>query len=206
MIKILLADDHAIIRAALKTIIQNNIPGSVVEETMNGDLVLDKIQQNEYDLLILDINMPGLNCMELINRIFSQKTDSRILIFSMNPPVPFEKIYLQLGVKGYLTKTSSQDEIIKAIHTAVAGNIYRSHIEETGAITHGVNPFESLSPREFEIMQHMLHGEKVKEIYRQSGLAASTISTYKVRIHNKLGTKNFMELIALAKAYNIIKD
>ena len=207
MIKILLADDHAIIRAALKTIIENNIAGCVVEETLDADSVLEKIQENEYDLLILDLNMPGLNSIELIGRIDSIKAGSQILIFSMNPTVPFEKIYLKLGVKGYLTKTSSPDEIIKAIHMVVAGNTYRSPTKETDAITRGfTNPFDSLSPREFEIMRYLLHGERLKEIYRQSRLAASTISTYKARIHNKLGTKNIMELIALAKAYNIIKD
>jgi two-component system invasion response regulator UvrY len=207
MIKILLADDHSIIRSALRIIIENNIPGSVVEETIDADLVLEKIMENNYDLLILDINMPGINSVELINKIFSFNADVRIVIFSMNPTVPFEKIYLQLGAKGYLSKTFSHDEIITALHTVLAGGIYRSYPAETGDTKSSpANPFELLSPREFEIMQHLLHGKGVKEIYSQSGLAASTISTYKARIHAKLGTKNIMELISLAKAYNIIKD
>jgi Response regulator containing a CheY-like receiver domain and an HTH DNA-binding domain len=207
MIKILLADDHSIIREALRIIIENNIPGSVVEETMDADSVLKKAHENEYDLLMLDINMPGINSVELIAKILSVKAGSRILIFSMNPAVPFEKIYLGLGAKGYLSKTSSHDEIIKAIDTVMAGNIYRSCTKETGVAASAFsNPFESLSPREMEILQYILHGKAVKEIYSQSGLAASTISTYKARIHNKLGTKNIIDLMSLAKTYNIIKD
>ena len=210
MTKILLADDHSIIRAALKTIIENNITGSVVEETADGDSVVEKIQNTDYDLLILDINMPGINSVDLIGKILSFKPQARILIFSMNPEVPFAKMYLQLGAIGYLTKTSSPEEIVKSIHTVLTGKKYLSYnLQEEFAdalIGPSLNPFQNLSSREFEIMLHVLRGETVKEISRQSGLGNSTVSTYKARIYEKLKTRNIMELVALAKTYNIIKD
>lgn len=206
MVKILLADDHSVIRSALKIIIENNITGSVVEEAEDADTVLHKIQLTDYDLLILDINMPGINSVDLITGIFAFNASARILIFSMNPVVPFEKIYLQVGAKGYLTKTSSHDEIITAIETVMAGNIYQTNSGEgVSKSNEQDNPFSKLSAREFEIMVHVLRGETVKEIHRQTGLAASTISTYKARIQLKLGVTNNMEMVALAKAYNIIK-
>lgn len=209
MTKILLADDHSIIRAALKTIIETNIAGSVVEETGDGNSVLEMAGNIQYDLLILDINMPGMNSVELIGKILSVKAEAKILIFSMNPEVPFGKMYLQLGVKGYLTKTSSQADIIKAIHTVLAGNRYVTNVQ--GEFTNAsknvsANPFDILSPRELEIMQHVLRGETVKDICTQTGLGSSTVSTYKARIYEKLDTRNVMEVIALAKAYHILKD
>lgn len=211
MTKILLADDHSIIRAALKTIIETNISGSVVEETSTGDLVIEKMQRDDYDLLILDINMPGINSVDVIANILSVKPESRILIFSMNPDVPFAKIYLQLGAKGYLTKTSSHSDIIDAIHAILEGNLYisdniKSEFNNNMITGKSGNPFDSLSPREFEVMLHVLNGETVKEICSQTGLTSSTVSTYKARIFEKLQTKNLMEIIALAKAHNIIKD
>lgn len=207
MIKILLADDHSVIRSALKKIIEDNIPGAVVDESVNADVVLQMIQQSDYNLLILDINMPGINSVDLMARILARDPDERILIFSMNPVVPFEKIYLKLGAKGYLTKTSSQDEIINAIKTVIAGNTYYTNTGEPYAITNQHNnPFNNLSAREFEIMLHVLRGETVKEIYRQTGLAVSTISTYKTRIQEKLGVNNNMELVSLARIYKIIKE
>lgn len=205
MIKILLADDHSVIRSALKKIIEDNIPGSVVEETVNADMVVEKIQTKNYNLLVLDINMPGINSVDLLAKIFSMDKAARVLIFSMNPVVPFEKMYLKLGAKGYLPKTSSQEEIFKAIHTILDGNIYHTLEPDTTTISN-INPFKNLSQREFEILMHVLRGETVKEIFRQTGLAVSTISTYKARIHEKLGTHNNMELVSLAKKYDIIKE
>lgn len=205
--KILLADDHSVIRSALKLIIENNIAGAVVEEADNADTVLQKIQKSDYDLLILDINMPGINSVDLIAGIFAINAGARILIFSMNPVVPFEKIYLQLGAKGYLTKTSSHDAILNAIETVMAGDTYLpNNGDAISKSSEGDNPFSKLSAREFEIMIHVLRGETVKEIYRQTGLAVSTISTYKARIQQKLGVNNNMEMVALAKAYNIINE
>ena len=210
MTKILLADDHSIIRSALKTIIEANLTGAVVEETADGDSVIESMLHSNFDLYILDINMPGINSVDLINKLFSIKQDARILIFSMNPEIPFAKMYMQLGAMGYLSKTSSPVDIIKAIHTVLGDRRYLGYdVQEdvAEALTgKSINPFNNLSPREFEIMEHMLSGETVKEICKQTGLGNSTISTYKTRIFDKLKTKKIMEIITLAKSYNIIRD
>lgn len=208
MTKILLADDHSIIRTALKTIVENNITGVAIEETTDGDMVLEKIQGNKYDLLILDINMPGLGSVDLIEKILAYNPEARILIFSMNPDTPFAKMYLKLGVMGYLTKTSSPAEIIKAIRDILKGKVYVSEkvqadIQDAPFML-SANPFEQLSPRELEILQYILRGESVKEICGRSGLNSSTVSTYKARIYEKLGTRNFMEINILAKAHHIL--
>jgi len=209
MIKILLADDHSIIRTALKIIVESNIAGALVEETTDGDAVLEKIQLDDYDLLILDINMPGIGSVELINKILSYNQDARILIFSMNPEMPFARMYLKLGVMGYLTKTSAPGEIINAIHDVLAGKVYLSKkvqedMLETPVMLSG-NPFEHLSPRELEMLHFILEGQSVKDICRISGLNSSTVSTYKARIYEKLGTRNVMEIVSLAKAHHIIQ-
>lgn len=196
----------------MRIILENNIAGVLVEETSDGDSVIEilQLQENEYDLLVLDINMPGINTVDLVGKILELDADARILIFSMNPDIPFAKIYLKMGVAGYLTKTSSPDEIIKAIYTVLAGKIYASDkVQAALQVSQApvlANPFESLSPREFEIMLHVLRGETVKEICQQSGLSSSTVSTYKARVYEKLGTRNIMEIISLANAHHILKD
>jgi two-component system invasion response regulator UvrY len=205
MAKILLADDHSIVREGLKTFIQNIIPESDIEEAYDGASVLKKITCNKYALIILDINMPDTDSFGLVSNILAAKPKSKILIFSMNSEDIFAKKYLKLGAMGYLSKYASEDEFRLAIENVMSNKRYvtPSFME---ALTEGAlgkkannqNPFDLLSRRELEIVRHLIKGESGLQIGTCLNLHASTISTYKAGIFEKLACKNIMEINELA--------
>lgn len=211
MTKILLADDHAIIRQGLKILIEKIVPHSEIDEAWDGESAFRKIKKNDYDVIILDVTMPDTDSFGLVVNIISFKPESKILMFSMNPEEIYAKKYLQLGAKGYLPKDSSEDEIKKAISLVIDNKKYISAslkeilIEDALAGNKSSNPFESLSKREFEIASHLIRGESVSEISNNLNLHTSTVGTYKARIFDKLGCNNLVDLNKMAKVYNIIQ-
>jgi len=212
MIKILLADDHAVIRAGLKEYIRNIIPHSVIEETGDGDTAFAKIKHNDYALIILDINMPDTDSFGLVSNILAVKPGSRILIFSMNAEEIYARKYLKLGALGYLNKEASIDEVRKAIENVMDNKKYLSPSLTQRLIdrvltgnANNDNPFDVLSPRELEITRHLLKGESVSTIGSCLHLHTSTIGTHKARIFQKLHCKNSIEINALARLHNFIQ-
>jgi two-component system, NarL family, invasion response regulator UvrY len=211
MIKILLADDHSIVRSGLKTYIEKIIPHSAIEEASDGDAVFEKIRLGDYDLIILDINMPPDNSFDLVSNILTVKPRTRILMFSMSPEEIYAKKYLSLGALGYLNKDASAVEIEQAINLVLKNRRYLSP-SLTQALTESAlgknpnnqNPFNLLSPRELEIVRHLMRGESVSEIGECLHLHTSTIGTHKARIFQKLHCKNIMELNELAILHNFI--
>ena len=208
MIKILLADDHAIIRAGLKIFIEKTIAHSVIDEADDGDSAFEKIKQKDYNMIILDVNMPGTDSFGLVSNILALKADSKILMFSMNAEEVYAKKYLQLGAKGYLSKASSEDEITKALNTVLENKRYLSaalsqSLTEDALGRKPENPFDSLSPREFEIVQHLVRGESLSEICDKLNLHASTVGTHKARIFEKLGCSNIIDISQLAKVHKV---
>lgn len=212
MIRILLADDHVIIRAGLKTYIQNIIPHSSVEEAYDGNSTFEKIKQNNYALIILDINMPSTDSFGLVSNILAVKPDAKILMFSMNSEEIFAKKYLNLGALGYLNKDASADEIKQAINNVMSNKRYISSSltqiltdSALGKKASNQNPFDLLSPRELEIVRHLMKGESVSQIGECLNLHTSTVGTHKARILEKLNCKNVIGINELARLHNIIK-
>lgn len=210
MINILLADDHVIIRAGLKTFISNYIAHSVIDEVGEGNDALKKVREKNYQLIILDVNMPNTDSFGLVSNIIACKPDSNILMFSMNSEDIYAKKYLLLGAKGFLSKASPELEIRKALDKVISGNRYISpelnHVfteELLGKRTD--NPFEKLSVREFEIVLHLLKGESLSDICNVLHLQPSTVGTHKARLFQKLMCTNVVDLLALAKVYNVIQ-
>ena len=208
MINILLADDHAIIRAGLKIFIQNYIPHSVVDEAGDGESAFEKVKEKDYRLIILDVNMPNTDSFGLVSNIMAQKPDSNILMFSMNAEEIYAKKYLQLGAKGYLSKASSETEIKNALDKVINAKRYISpaltqSLTEDALGNKSNNPFDNLSPREFEIVLHLIRGESLAEICSLLSLQTSTVGTFKARIFDKLHCSNIIDLHALAKVYNL---
>lgn len=212
MIQILLADDHAIIRAGLKTYIQNIIPDSNIEEAFDGNSTFEKIKENDYALIILDINMPATDSFGLVGNILATKPESKILMFSMNSEEIFAKKYLNLGALGYLNKDASADEIKHAINNVMNNKRYMSS-SLTQALTDSAlgkkannqNPFDLLSSRELEIVRHLMKGESVSQIGAYLNLHTSTVGTHKARILEKLNCKNVIEINELARLHNFIQ-
>ena len=209
MPKLLLADDHFIIRTGLKFIIENFIPNSKIDEAEDGDSSFEKIKKNNYDLLILDVNMPNTDSFRLVSDILALKPGAKILMFSMNDEEVYARKYLKMGVMGYIKKDEHVEEIKKAITTILNNKKYISPglsqilIEDL----HGnnpENPFDILSRREFEIVQRLVRGESVAEICQKLTLHSSTVGTHKARIFEKLKCSNIIDLNLLAKVHNII--
>lgn len=209
MINILLADDHAIIRTGLKIFIENFVPHSLIDEAWDGDTAFKKIKEKDYQLIILDVNMPGTDSFGLVSNILAYKADANILMFSMNAEEIYAKKYLQLGVKGYLSKAAPEAEMKAAIDNVLNSKRYISpslshSLTEEALGNKSGNPFDNLSPREFEIVMHLIRGESLAEICQALNLQTSTVGTYKARIFEKLKCSNIIDINTLAKVYNII--
>lgn len=210
MPNLLLVDDHAIIRTGMKMIIADFIPHCKIDEAQDGNSAFEKIKHSEYDLIILDVNMPNTDSFGLISNILAFKSDSKILMFSMNSEEMYAKRYLKMGAMGYVRKDAPQDEIKKAITTVLNNERYlsaelsESLLNALQSNNKSENPFDNLSPREFEIVQHLLHGESLADICSKLTLHSSTVSTHKARIFEKLKCKNIIDLNTLAKIHNII--
>ena len=210
MNRILLADDHEIMRSGLKLFINTLVPHSIIDEAWNGDSAIELIKLNEYQLIILDVNMPGADSFGLVSNVISIKPDARILMFSMNAEEVYAKRYLQFGAKGYISKTASSAELGNAISTVLnngryIGPVLNRLLTEEALGNHTTNnPFEKLSAREFEIVQPLIRGESITAICKTFSLRPSTVGTYKARIFEKLNCQNIIEVNRLARTYNMI--
>jgi two-component system, NarL family, invasion response regulator UvrY len=209
MQEILLVDDHPIITDGLKLVIENFMAHCKTDVAHDGDSAFEKIKHNNYDLIIMDISLPNTDSYKIVSNILAIKPHSRILMFSMNAEEMFAKRYLRMGTMGYLSKDAPLSEIKKAIEGALKNNRYMSpELKEklaTDVLNNNSqeNQFDKLSPREFEIVQHLVHGDSVSEISKKLNLHTSTIGTHKARIFEKLRCHNIVELVTMAKIHNI---
>ena len=209
MTKILVADDHAIIRTAIKNFLTGRFPFVEIDQAWDGKTVLEKIKQTEYNLVVLDVNMPETNSFELVGLVLHLKPSLNILMFSMNAEEVYAKRYLMIGAKGYLTKTAPESEMEEAVETVIKGGRYISDSLKDafmlGALGNiPINPFDRLSDREFKIAIFLVKGVSVTEISTLLNSAPSTIGTHKSRLFKKLECKNVLEINELARAYNVI--
>src|SRR5437868_178437 len=210
MNRILLADDHEIMRSGLKLFINTLVPHSIIDEAWDGDSAMQLIKKGEYRLIVLDVNMPGTDSFGLVSNVISIRPDARILMFSMNAEEVYAKRYLQLGAKGYISKTASSAELGNAINAVLNNGRYIGPVlsqlltEEALGTKAANNPFTRLSTREFEIVQHIINGESLTAICNTLCLQPSTVGTYKHRIYEKLNCKNIIDVNRLARIYNVI--
>lgn len=208
MISFLLADDHSIVRHGLKTLIRENFSFKEIHEVNDSGEVLRSIQKYHYDLLILDINMPGLDFTNLFHRINSMAIGPRVFVFTAFPENAYGLRCLHLGAFGFLTKTASNSEICIAIERIVEGKKYVS-----AALTHQLldgniygpshNPFQGLSSREMEIVLLLNSGKSLPEISSQLNIQYTTANTYKRRIFEKLRVDNIVSLSRLMHSYQV---
>lgn len=211
MINILIADDHSVLRTGLILILQGFLPHPVIDEAGDGNSTFEKIKENNYDLIILDVNMPNTDSFGLVANILALKPEMKILMFSMNDEAVYAKRYLKMGVMGYVRKDEPQAEIENAVTTVLSNRKYMSPALGQKLIddiqgNDSENPFDKLSAREFEIVQHLVQGESLTDICNKLTLHASTVGTHKARIFEKLKCKNIINLNALAKMHSVISE
>lgn len=208
MTKILLADDHPVIRAGLKIFIKKAIISSAIDEVWEAGAAYKKIEENEYALLILDATIAGKDSFELVHDTLALKPDAKILMFSVNNEELYAKKYLQLGAKGYLSKDASEVEIESAIYNVLNNKRYISaslleYFTDSMLTNRPDNPFDLLSAREFEIVQHLIRGATIMELSNKLHIHTSTVGTLKTRILKKLKCKNLVDINAIARVHNI---
>jgi two-component system, NarL family, invasion response regulator UvrY len=209
MIRVLLADDHAIVRTGLREILEETGDITAAGEASNGQEVLARVREHDYDVVVLDMSMPGRSGIELIRQVKSEKPKLRILVLSMHSEEQYAVRTLKAGASGYLTKESAADELVAAIRRIAAGGAYvtpetaQRLALDLGA-TSEAPPHTLLSDREFQVLQMIAGGKSVTEIARQLTLSVKTVSTHKSRILQKMGLANQAELIRYAIRHKLI--
>ena len=209
MIRIFIVDDHEIIREGLKKILKEESDILVVGEAQDGDDALRKIRNINCDIILLDMNMPGRSGIDLISDLKGIKPNVHILVLSIHPEDKFALRTLKAGASGYLCKDTALDELVIAIRKiSTKGRYISANLAEQLAfdiIPDDTNlPHESLSAREYEIMQKLAAGKKVKDIATELELSISTVFTYRSRIFEKLLVKSNVELTHYAISNKLI--
>ena len=204
----LLVDDHSIIRSGLKVLIEYDYNNAVIDEAIDGDSAYEAIKNNNYNLVILDINLPDTDTINLISNIKILKPTLPILIFSMNPELIFAKRYLKLGVNGFLNKEADNAQIREAIRSVLnkkrfLSNELQQFLSDEAILGVKETPFSQLSDREFEVALHLIKGKGISEIAAFLHLHTSTVGTYKGKIFEKCEVSSLVELNELAKIYNV---
>ena len=208
--RILLADDHNIIRYGVRMLIQESIPHALVSECADFDSLVYILKKEKFDLLICDIRMPGGNSFKIVEVIRFYNPDIKILIFSALKEENYAMRYLSVGANGYIQKDKEEGEIVQAVKTVMEKGSYLSkslseHLLEdvlSGKKSDTENPLSLLSHREMEIANLLMQGNTLSEIAHVLNLQLSTVSTYKSRLYEKLNISQLMELVNIFTLYN----
>lgn len=208
--KILIADDHAVVREGIKQIIKT-LPGiTKLDEAGDGNEALSKIKKGEYDIVILDISMPGLSGLDILQNLYNNKASTRVLMLSVHPEAQYAVRVFKLGACGYITKDCAFEELTIAIKKIASGGKYiAKSLAEKIAFdkidSTGLNPHEKLSEREFQVMLMLAKGKSVSEIAEEIFISDKTVSTYRTRILEKMGLNKNAELTIYAIKNNLIE-
>lgn len=208
MIKIVIADDHAIVREGLKRIVSSADGLEVVGEARDGNEVIQRVRDQSFDVLMLDLSMPGRNGMETIKLVRAEKPKLRVLVLSMHQELQYAVRAIKSGASGYLTKESAPEMLVQAIRKIASGGAYVSaEVAEQLALNampgSASLPHESLTDREFEVMQLLVAGTSVTHIAAKINLSVKTVSTHKSNLMQKLALDNQSELIRYAMRHGL---
>lgn len=209
MIRILVADDHTIVREGLKQILADVDDMAVRDEAGNGQEALAKIRESEFDVVLLDISMPGRSGLEILKEIKTERPKLPVLILSMHAEEQYAVRALRAGASGYMTKASAPDELIGAIRKVSCGRKYVSAaLAEKLALELDIDtkkpPHENLSDREYQVMLMLAAGKSVTEIAEELCLSVKTISTYRSRVMEKMNMKKNAELTLYAVQNHLV--
>lgn len=203
MPNILLVDDHEIVRKGLIQILAGSVPGISVDEAKDGRQALAMALEKSYALVLLDISMPGRGGLEVLKEIRSRRPGVPVMILSIYPEEEYAVRAFRAGASGYVTKDSAAEELVGAIRKVLSGGRYVSaSLAEKLAFElesdAGKPPHETLSDREYQVLQMIASGKTVTEIAKELALSVKTISTYRSRILEKMRAKNNAELTRYA--------
>ena len=203
MIRILIADDHAILRRGLKEILVSDLEGAICGEAEDAEQVLAQVQSQVWDLVILDVTMPGRSGIDVLRDLKQMCPKLPVLVLSMHPEEQYGRRALKAGAAGYMNKESAPEELIKAIEKVLAGGRYVSPLlAEKLAFDLNKNTdrpvHDTLSDREFEVLRMIASGKTVTHIAEELHLSVKTVSTYRARILEKMNMTTTAELMHYA--------
>lgn len=208
MIRVLVADDHQLVRDGLKQLL-NSAPGvEVGAEASNGDEVLAIVRISDFDLVLLDMSMPGLSGIDLIKRLKLERPKLKILVLSMHGEHQYAARAIKAGASGYLTKDSASGELVGAIRKIAAGGVHLTDAAAASLVGSAsvtdLPAHDQLSDREFEVFRLLCAGRGPTEIADQLHLSVKTVSTHKTRILQKMNLENIAELIRYAIRHELL--
>jgi DNA-binding NarL/FixJ family response regulator len=209
-LKVLIADDHAIVRQGLRQILQDTHDKIVIDEAENGHEVLEMVSSSAYNIILLDISMPGRSGLDILKQIKQNNREQKVLIISIHPEEQYAIRALKAGADGYMTKGSSPDELITAIYSILGGEAYvTSTIAQRLVLdlkaARGRLPHEMLSDREHEVLCMIAEGKSIAQISAELSLSVKTISTYRTRLLEKMNMKNNMQLTRYAMEHKLLE-
>ena len=210
MINVLLTDDHELVRTGIRRLLEDSKQVKIVGEAECGEDSLQLAQSLNPDVILMDVNMPGIGGVEACRRILQRNPKQKIIVLTVHNEKTFPKRLLEIGAKGYLTKDCGIDEMIKAIKQVNSGGSYiASSIAQQLALSllpgNDANPIDRLSRREFQVMLMISQGLTNVEISDKLCLSPKTISTYRLRVLEKLGAHNEVDLIKIAVEQGMIE-
>ena len=210
MIKVLLADDHSIVRAGLRRIVEESGDMQVIAEAADGREAIEKVHKTSPDVAIIDISMPGLDGLEVISQLKLYYPDLPLLILTMHEEGQYVVRAIEAGAMGYITKQSAPEQLVKAIRKVFSGHRY---LTDEGAealalsVAKGVrgqSPLDSLSMRELQVLRRLAMGHTNREIAKAYSISIKTVDTYRFRLLKKLNLRNNAELSRFAIQNNLI--
>lgn len=207
-IKVMLVDDHAVVRAGLRRLMENQTDLEVSMEADNGEQAYQLYNASHVDVIVMDLSMPGMGGLESARRILGRHPSAKIIIFSMHDNPTFASQVLKAGVKGYVTKTGADSDLLKAIHEVAKGKSYISpEVAQKIALESMVgedNPLNILSAREFEVFRLLTEGVSTEVVGERLKISHKTVANYHTMIKQKLGVNNPIEMVRLAIRYGVI--
>ena len=207
MIKIMLVDDHELVRTGVRRLLEDNPDLEIVGEASSGEEAISHIKELNPDVVLMDLNMPGIGGLETTKKIKHFAPHIRIIIVTMVDDTMFPQRLLKAGASGYLTKGAKSEEIMRAIRDVMVNKRYISPelaLKMATASDDDKSPFDGLSERELQVLMMLMDGQRVTDISNKLFISPKTVSTYRSRLHEKLDVKTDIELTRLAIEYGII--
>lgn len=208
-VKVMLVDDHAVVRAGYRLLLENHVDIEVVAELSSGEEANQQVNELKPDVIIMDLSMPGIGGLEAIKRIKHKQPNAKILVFTMHDNIAFVEHALDAGASGYITKGNAANVLVKAIRQIVSGEKYiEPEIAERLSMQQIMgkgSPFSRLSNREFQVFCMFAEGLNANDIAQDLSLSVKTVANYQTQIKEKLGITSTSELIRLAISNGIIQ-
>lgn len=203
MLRILIADDHTIVRKGLKQILLEEFSSAVIEEVPDAEELVKKVMAEKWDVILSDLSMPGRSGLDALQQIKTSFPDLPVLILSIHPEEQYALRALRSGAAGYLSKDTAPDELVKAVKKVLLGKKYISQsiaekLADSFSATYQKHPHETLSDREFDVMKLLANGKSVSEIAEMLSLSVTTVSTYRARVMTKMNLKSNSDLTRYA--------